>query len=286
MNMYIDKKYYKNYTVHRSILGINSGISSSISCGFLHKTGDACIHKNILFEDYGALYVLSGTGVYTDTLSGRVYPIYPGCVVQRMPNQLHDTVIKNDGQWLEFYFCFSGVIFEALTKMGLICDSPVFFVGNVNEIFYILLRFLEKVELSPDNKVAELIFDVQKLLFYLNDCNRKDEDDDSVLFICDLLKQNLKVGTNLNSIAKRLNMSYETMRKKFKKSMGCSLSQYIINERINKGKSLLLDLKMRIKNVAMELGYFDEYAFSKQFKKYVGVSPSEFVRNWSNNKNQ
>lgn len=75
-------------------------------------------------------------------------------------------------------------------------------------------------------------------------------------------------------------MSYESLRKRFRQTFGCSLSQYCINVRINRSKTLLLDENLSIQEVAGALGYCDSYAFCNQFKKIVGVSPGKFVADW------
>ena len=36
--------------------------------------------------------------------------------------------------------------------------------------------------------------------------------------------------------------------------------------------------EMQIKEIALNLGFYDEYHFSKQFKKLVGISPSAYKK--------
>ena len=46
--------------------------------------------------------------------------------------------------------------------------------------------------------------------------------------------------------------------------------------RIDKAKSLLASELFNITEVAEKLGYCDIYYFSKEFKKYAGVSPLKY----------
>lgn len=278
--MIVDRKYYKNNTVHKTILCTDDTANNIISCGFLHKQGKSCLQNNILFKYYGGLFVISGTGEYIDGVTGERYPVYPGCVVQRMPGKLHHDIIKDDGEWLEFYFCAGEKVFDMLVKMGMITGSPVFYVGDSIEIFNMLLQYMDKVKNTNEHDTTNLIFEFQKLLYLLNTYKESNNYDDTMLLICEKLKSNYKIGTKLTDIAKEFSIGYESMRKQFKKKFGCSISQYRTNLRINASKTMLLDKHMSVKSVALELGYYDEYAFSNQFKNQVGMSPSKFIKMW------
>lgn len=54
---------------------------------------------------------------------------------------------------------------------------------------------------------------------------------------------------------------------------------YLIECRIIKAKELLGSPGCSVKQVAECVGYTDSLYFSKAFKKYTGVSPSEYRKN-------
>ena len=58
--------------------------------------------------------------------------------------------------------------------------------------------------------------------------------------------------------------------------MGISPHNYVIQKRMDIAKTYLIDKNKSIKEIAVDLGFADTYAFSKQFRKCVGLSPSEF----------
>lgn len=62
----------------------------------------------------------------------------------------------------------------------------------------------------------------------------------------------------------------------FRKETGISLSEYIQTERMNRAKHLLLQSKLSISQIAAETGYPSFAHFSKQFKKFVGMTPGEY----------
>ena len=281
--MKVEEKYYQRNTIQRTLLtNAKDPANSILSCGFLPKKGSSCEQRNVEFVHYGGLYVISGTGVYVDAETGREYPVFPGCVLQRLPGRRHHTFIDESSEWLEFFFCAGARAFDMLVDMRLVTEEPVFFAGESMEIFSRLTEYHAFFARTDDYRSAELLVEFQRLLCYLNARHVAPPLEDRMQAIFDILQQNYRVGIPLEKIAARCCMSYESLRKQFRKSFGCSLSQYLIGLRINKSKVLLLDENMSVKQVAAELGYCDAYAFCHQFKQQVGVSPGKYVSEWRN----
>lgn len=66
------------------------------------------------------------------------------------------------------------------------------------------------------------------------------------------------------------------MGKLFHKTMGYTVKDYINRIRINKACDLLSSDEYTVTKTALLCGYEDLYYFSKVFKKYMGISPSEW----------
>ncbi len=64
----------------------------------------------------------------------------------------------------------------------------------------------------------------------------------------------------------------------FKKQYGLSALDYLTRLRMGKAKRLMLVSDMLLKDIAHEVGYEDEFYFSRKFRKSVGLSPSAFVK--------
>ena len=275
--MRVDRKYYRNNTVHRTLLRMGDDpANATLSCGFLYKQGSACVQKDIDFENYGGLYVISGNGVYIDALTGKEYPVGPGCILQRMPGIIHHTLINPESDWLEFYFCGGRKVFEMLSEMSLISTEPVFYVGESEAIFNRLQEYQALFEKTDDRFAHELLVEFQKLLLFFNSSLTLHEKTWTDL-LSESLNRNYKVGSSLKQIASECGMSYEALRKQFPHFFGCSINKYRIQLRINIAKTLLVNDEMSIKQVASELGYCDVYAFCKQFKQQEGISPGRFL---------
>ena len=78
-------------------------------------------------------------------------------------------------------------------------------------------------------------------------------------------------------IAQHVNLGYESFRKLFRMRYGISPNRYRISQRIYAAQDYLQGTGS-VRETAAMLGYCDEFAFSKQFRQYTGVSPLEYIR--------
>lgn len=77
----------------------------------------------------------------------------------------------------------------------------------------------------------------------------------------------------LSSIA---NVSTNTLINNFKKSFNVTPTNYILNLRIRKACELLLSSNMSMTEIAMSVGFSDSNYFSRVFRKFTGLTPTEY----------
>ena len=87
---------------------------------------------------------------------------------------------------------------------------------------------------------------------------------------------NLTIG----EIAAKSFVSQVYFRRLFKKEYGVSPQKYIIRLRMQYAKELISAGYYSLKEIAFLCGYTDYKYFSCEFRKYAGVSPSEYVYNY------
>ncbi|MDF2700580.1 MAG: hypothetical protein K0Q49_2139 [Haloplasmataceae bacterium] len=91
----------------------------------------------------------------------------------------------------------------------------------------------------------------------------------------DFLNERYNQKITLNELGNLLEVSPSYAGAIFKEITGKTPIQYLHQVRINKAKQLLLE-GYSITDISNEVGFNDLFYFSKYFKKYEGVSPSEF----------
>lgn len=89
------------------------------------------------------------------------------------------------------------------------------------------------------------------------------------------IDNNYKNHISLMDVAKHIYLSHEYFSRLFKEEVGENFSTYLTIYRIKKAKELIKNTDMKISQIASEVGYSNAGYFSKNYKKYTGVSPEE-----------
>lgn len=81
---------------------------------------------------------------------------------------------------------------------------------------------------------------------------------------------------SLETTADYFNLSYGYLSRLFKEKTGYGFSEYVINEKLQKAKELVVSGNTSIKTVAERLGYYKLSYFSVIFKEKFGMTPTQF----------
>ncbi|WP_407536018.1 helix-turn-helix domain-containing protein [Cetobacterium somerae] len=91
------------------------------------------------------------------------------------------------------------------------------------------------------------------------------------------IDNNYHLDFSLDNLADYLGLSFKYTSILFKKVMGDNFKNYINMYRIEKAKEILREKKdIKIKDLAEKLGYNSSNTFIRIFKKYEGISPTQF----------
>ena len=166
------------------------------------------------------------------------------------------------------------------TISGFHHHAPVFQV----ELYPYLRRWMMELTSNlmelPDGIRLDLYFELQRLLLAVH-FQEDDSDFARVLsvihFACDIVMKNLKDPPTIQELSESCGVSREKFSAIFKTYTGMSPLRFLQHYKFCYADRLLHD-GMQIRHVADLFGYSDQFSFSKQFKKSMGVSPSECQR--------
>lgn len=157
---------------------------------------------------------------------------------------------------------------------------------EVNDNSFILSAFLEIERcLNLDDSISQLSAMQQLygiLLFLAKATNKKYIPKDKQHRLSpaiDYMKEHYSDSQITNEfLATLCGMSTVYFRKTFEIVYGCPPIRYLHELRINKAKSILIGDYDSIAQIAESVGYSNVYHFSKMFRKYTNLSPTQFAK--------
>ncbi len=81
---------------------------------------------------------------------------------------------------------------------------------------------------------------------------------------------------SLALLARDLGLSDTALRRRFKAATGQTMQEWLLTRKISAARALLSDSELPLRVIAAQLGYRNEYFFSRQFKTMAGVAPGAF----------
>ena len=205
----------------------------------------------------------------------------PGDVIQAFPDMantvLNDLICSSteNTAFLLFHVCFGAYAYESLRSAGLLLPDTLFHIPLKSYMDSWMPTLIDELKNTPQENLAEVYLNIQKFVIHLHRplLNLASINSKMVASAKQLLFNTCFDNIPLPEIAASLGYSYENFRKIFKMETGISPLQYTLDIKFHYAQRLLTE-GMSVKETSAAVGYSDPYIFSKQFKKYIGQSPS------------
>lgn len=93
-----------------------------------------------------------------------------------------------------------------------------------------------------------------------------------------IIEGNLSSPITIDELAFLCNMSRSTFKRRFEEQYGLSPQKWFVQQRLQLAADLLKNGQTKPSSVYLEVGYDNHSSFSEAFKKFHGLTPSEFKR--------
>ena len=123
-----------------------------------------------------------------------------------------------------------------------------------------LLLYLSKLSIDTENRLSEY----------------QSEQVEIVRNIHKYLLNNISQRITIDEIARKYLINTTTLKSVFKAVYGTSIASHIKEHRMKIASGLLIETQKSIKEIAKEIGYESQSKFSKVFKEYYKVLPTEY----------
>jgi len=102
--------------------------------------------------------------------------------------------------------------------------------------------------------------------------------DRRIRVVVEQLHANLCTRTSVADLAHSVNMSRWHFCHLFKAEMSQSPSQYLRTVRMREAQTMLSETFLSVKEIRARLGNIDRSHFSREFREFCGLTPTEFRR--------
>jgi AraC family transcriptional regulator len=97
--------------------------------------------------------------------------------------------------------------------------------------------------------------------------------------VVEYIHSNLGDDLHLPSLADVAGLNVHHFAKAFKQSVGESPHQFVLRQRIERAKEFLGKSQLSVLEASARTGFVDQSHFSKVFRRFVGVAPSDYRSN-------
>lgn len=179
-----------------------------------------------------------------------------------------------DDQKPQAFICISGYRDDkrAMRQLRLLERSYGMDIHALTKAYNTHLR--EKPEHLPEEKLLAPLIEMLERYFSKAGPARNGSGDYIYAHAIAYIHQHYKAKIRLEDICNFCHCSKSYISHMFKKRTGCSVSNYIMQLRLEKAKKLLEREHITVKAAAEAVGFPEPYYFSNSFKKYFNIAPS------------
>lgn len=96
--------------------------------------------------------------------------------------------------------------------------------------------------------------------------------------VLELINSDLAADLSLSSLAETVDLSEYHFLRLFKQSTGTTPHQYVLRQRIERARRLLIESDLSVTEIAYLLGFATPAHFARQFRRQTGIAPTELRR--------
>ena len=234
-----------------------------------------------ILGSHALVLLLRGSGAYQDA-RGRRAALRSGDLIHVFPDLPHSYGPGADEKWNEVYVVFEGPVFTTLRQYGILsADHPIGRFEPVESAYEQLRVLFDPVHRTGPGQGQAAVGRFLAFLFEATGRSAPGSSgpgrDRAITEAMELLA-NPSDGQWLTQpeVALRVGLSIETFRKRFSLEVGLPPARFQKQKKIERACAALYQGPHSLKQLASDLGFFDEFHFSKAFKQVVGQPPSAY----------
>lgn len=174
---------------------------------------------------------------------------------------------KHDIQAMNVYYSIATTILQFITENHLY-QKLAFKMGTYK---------LMNVELHESwEKAADYLKELSEVIFALLGEKELKITDRALFRVTDYIEKHLREDLPLKRLAEEGGFNASYLSRLFRQTFGETITDYILNKRMEKAKALLSSTEEKIIDISKATGYISAQSFARAFRSYAGMSPIEY----------
>ena len=250
-----------------------------ISGGYELCTPDYCINRTS-FPFFGIELVAAGKG--TLTINNRKFPLSAGTLFSYGPGIRHRITTDASDRLSKYFIDFSGTTACSAMKSSGLQPGSVLQTSAPSELIAIFDSMIGNgtKNTSFSHEICSVI--LQELFLKIRESSIQYGSTYKKSFVTyqkcrDYLSQNYLQISSLEAAAKTCHIDKTYMCRLFAMYDKNSPYERLLRLKMQHGARMLEACEVQIKELSNQLGFTDQFHFSRTFKKVFGISPSKFA---------
>lgn len=245
------------------------------------------------------VFILNGKGAYE--INDRVHRVEKGDIVSIKPHEIHRYTADSDIDAISLHFSFTQLDLKSDVLLRKYSahqqDEFLDFLTNHyphihiistlenSQIFQKVRQLFQELQVpSPGSRLMISIHFIEILILLIRnylysksgdslEANQVDvRNDMMVRQVLEYIDRNYAKKINTAEIFDDYYMHPNHCRNLFKKTVGISVTGYILRRRMTEARRLIIETSLPLKEICMNVGFEDYYYFLRAFKKIHGIT--------------
>lgn len=223
-------------------------------------------NRSTMLKSYKIIYYKSGSG--QTMIGSSVFRFTEGMFAVVAPNEIFEDIVISQTEEMICEFIADSDIRKI--HSGLYYDNN----SNIQKQFE---RIQHEYRSEEDYRDEFLdLFSTELYYSIIRNSNKYLEKTNTILDIVRYIDEYFYDDIKIESLAKKTGYTCRHFRSLFTEKIGIPPSEYLLKKRLESSRNLLLGTSQNIVEISQSCGFSSASQFAMLFKRYTGMTPSEF----------